>query len=78
MSSVFDDAPADALDETFTASLPQTTCLPCGRIIPRRRHRIVLRASWRNKSETLCPKCWATVCQWASRFALQQGVLDLS
>jgi hypothetical protein len=65
------------LDDIWEASLPAAKCLPCGRIIPRRQHRIMLRASWRNASETLCPECWKTVCNWASRFALEQGLLDL-
>ena len=75
MSSVFDD-PREHLPDIWEASLPAATCLPCGRIIPRRQHRIVLRASWRKASETLCPDCWGLICQWASRFALQQGALD--
>jgi len=73
--SVF-DVP-EHLDDIWEASLPAATCLPCGAAIPRRQHRVVIRASWRNASETLCPSCWGLICSWASRFALQQGVLDL-
>jgi len=61
----------------YQHTLPQADCTACGRIIPRRRHRIYLRASWAPKGDVLCPRCWSIVCQWASRFALQQAELPL-
>ena len=60
----------------YVMTLPARSCNVCGREIRRRTHRVVIRASWRNEPETLCPGCWRVICQWASRFALQQGVLD--
>jgi hypothetical protein len=65
------------LPDIWEASLPAATCLPCGATIPRRQHRVVIRASWHKASETLCPKCWQTICQWAARFAYQQGILPI-
>jgi|GEM_PF-5363350 len=67
------DAEAGSLAESlYVASLPQVKCTACSRIIPRRKHRLTMRASWRNDWEYLCPQCWYQVCQWAERFALQQ------
>ena len=62
-------------DDLFEASLPSATCTACGQHIARRHHRVKIRASWRNLNDTLCPGCWNTVCQWAARFALAQGIL---
>ena len=72
----WDDAPggtgASLLESVFISSLPETTCNACGDKIARRAHRMMLRASWRDRAENLCPACWSAVTQWASRFALQQ------
>lgn len=58
--------------EMYVVSLPAVICASCGARIARRAHRMTLRASWRDRWEHLCPDCWAVVCQWAARFALQQ------
>jgi DNA-directed RNA polymerase subunit RPC12/RpoP len=72
------DDPVDlTADGFFSATLPQVKCNACGRIIARRRHRMQLRASWRDRTEYLCPQCWNMVVSWASRFALQQLELPL-
>jgi hypothetical protein len=63
-------------DSMFVVTLPQRACHVCADTIPRRRHRVIIRASWRGADETLCMKCWSTICEWARRFALQQMVLD--
>jgi RNase P subunit RPR2 len=57
------------------ASLPAVTCASCGKLIKRRKHRMTLRASWREETDYLCASCWYQVCRWASRFALQQMTL---
>lgn len=56
-------------------TLPERNCTACTRRIPRRKHRVTLRASWRGQEDILCPKCWMSICQWAQRFALIQGIL---
>lgn len=61
----------------FIASLPQAHCSACDDLIPRRKHRVAIRASWRDGPEVLCPACWWVICQWAQRFALKQLHLDL-
>jgi hypothetical protein len=72
------DAPYDEItDNTYVASLPKVTCVACGVVIPRRKHRMALRASWRDSTEYLCPYDWHQVCEWATRFALQQLELPL-
>lgn len=72
----WDDAPdgtgATLLENVFIASLPKAMCAACGDDIARRAHRVMLRASWRQGPEALCPSCWSVIVQWASRFALQQ------
>lgn len=69
----FDEAPNGEAPGLFGATLPQRTCAACKRIIPRRRHRVHLRASWRENAEDLCPECWRAICSWAARFALAQA-----
>jgi hypothetical protein len=64
-------------DALFKAGLPEVRCCGCGDMINRRADRMMLRASWRETTESLCPTCWGTVCAWASRFALQQQELEL-
>jgi hypothetical protein len=74
----FQDAPrGDPEPSFFTMTLPQIRCTTCGRAIARRKHRIQIKASWRVQTETLCPECWHTVCEWASRFALAQLPLPI-
>jgi RNase P subunit RPR2 len=65
------------LDQVFQASLPRTNCAACHHAIPRRTHRMTLRASWREAPETICLYCWKTICEWARRFALEQIAMDL-
>jgi hypothetical protein len=73
----FEMPSSDDTRDLYVMSLPQRDCTVCGRHIGRRSHRVVIRASWRDVMETLCPGCWGTICQWASRFALQQAILPL-
>lgn len=71
--------PDVSLEESlYKNSLPQVRCAACEQLIARRKHRVFIRASWRDASESLCAPCWTTLCQWAARFALVQGELDLS
>lgn len=75
------DMPEEAkglVDSLFQASLPQQTCAACHRIIPRRRPRITIRASWRPEPDHLCPQCWRVICEWAARFAHTQLELPLN
>ena len=64
-------------DDLFSGSLPATDCSACGRLVGRREHRVKVFLSWRDSPDDLCTECWGTICQWAQRFALQQGMLDL-
>jgi hypothetical protein len=68
----FADAPSGEAPGLFGATLPQVRCSACRRVIARRRHRVHIRASWRDSAEDLCPDCWGTICAWAARFALVQ------
>lgn len=78
----FSDPPSGTggslVESLFTASLPETHCDGCGSLIMRRQPRMMLRASWRDCQESLCPGCWGAIVQWAQRFALQQLELPLS
>ncbi len=76
---MFEPAPDgnDLAAQMYVASLPMVTCTACGNRIPRRKHRMTMRASWRNQWEHLCPTCWYQVCEWASLFALQQIELPI-
>ena len=65
-------------ERLFEASLPQVRCNACGHIIARRKPRMMLRASWRDANENLCPTCWGAFFGWAERFALQQLELPLT
>jgi len=65
-------APEGEAPGMFGATLPQVKCSACHRVIPRRRHRVHLRVSWRESAEDLCPECWGTICSWAARFAYTQ------
>jgi hypothetical protein len=69
---------ANLTESLFHASLPEARCTACGRTVARRKHRVAIRCSWRPAVEILCPGCWAVICQWAVRFAQQQGILDLA
>lgn len=64
-------------DPLFAASLPGLACTACGHWIPRRVHRVWVRATWREARDNLCMRCWQTVCDWAARFALIQDELPL-
>lgn len=66
---------ASLLEDVFIASLPKTTCTACGDDLPRRSHRVMVRASWRPATENLCPSCWSVITEWAARFALRQADL---
>lgn len=68
---------ANLADSLYITSLPAAACAACNRSVGRRKHRIVVRASWRSSPETLCLRCWVAVCQRAVRFALEQGELGL-
>jgi hypothetical protein len=74
---MFSAPPTPTVDALFQAGLPQAQCSGCDHIIDRRKHRVMLRVSWRPAVESLCPSCWRTICAWAARFALEQGSLDL-
>jgi len=69
------DSGVDFSQNLYVNSLPEVRCTACREKVPRRKHRVAIRASWRPAQEHLCPNCWATVCQWAVRFALDQGIL---
>jgi hypothetical protein len=73
----FEDADSRLAQDLYTASLPKVECDVCQRTIARRKDRVTLRASWRGKWEYICPSCWRVICEWASRFALQQLSLPL-
>jgi len=70
-----EDAPESDREEFWRHTLPPERCRGCARVIPRRRHRVIVRASWRAENDVMCVDCWRTVCQWAARFALQQSRL---
>ena len=70
------EIPEGSADQLYAVSLPARVCLACDAAIPRRANRVVIRASWRPGPETLCVRCWLTICSWAARFANKQGVLD--
>lgn len=78
----FSDAPdgteTNLAENLFVASLPAAVCSACGDGMKRRSHRVMLRATWRPKNETLCPDCWRVITEWAARFALRQMELDLA
>ncbi len=61
----------------FQMSLPEVRCSACFHRVPRRKHRMMLRASWRQDVEYLCPDCWLGIVDWAKRFALQQMELPI-
>jgi len=48
-------------DALFVAGLPERECASCHVIVPRRKHRVTLRFSWRGAPETLCPECWSII-----------------
>jgi hypothetical protein len=73
-----EDTETSLAEDLFKMSLPQVECDACRRIIPRRRPRMMLRASWAKRTEYLCPNCWRKVMDWAARFALQHQELDLA
>jgi hypothetical protein len=69
---LFGEVPHTVAESLFTASLPQARCNSCRTLIQRRDHRVMLRATWRPEADVLCRDCWYTVCEWATRFCLQQ------
>ncbi len=73
---MFSQSPQDA-EELTMVSLPERDCYACRTVIHRRVHRVVIKASWRPTPETLCTRCWHTICLWASRFAMEQKLLPL-
>jgi hypothetical protein len=74
-----EDTETTLTEDLFNMSLPQVQCDACRRIIPRRKPRMTLRASWAQRMEYLCPNCWRSFTEWAAaRFALQQEELDLA
>ena len=58
----WDDAPggtgASLLESVFINSLPEVTCNACGDKIARRAHRMMLRASWRDRARAICASRW--------------------
>lgn len=77
MSGIFSESNHDTVDQLLLETLPARECTACDRKIARREHRMTLRASWKQSVEVLCIPCWATICQWAARFALEQLELPL-
>jgi hypothetical protein len=72
------DVTGGSLSESlFVASLPSVKCDACGRYVPRRQHRVRIRASWRDHDESICTQCWRKIMEWAARFALRQLELPL-
>lgn len=63
------------LDSLYVGSLPAEHCHACRTVIRPRYQRVWIRATWRPGRETLCVPCWKFICDWAKRFALQQGLL---
>lgn len=74
---LFDPPQGSLVDDLYVHTLPPAVCAACHGHIARRKNRVVIRASWRQQNEILCPECWGAICQWARRFALQQMVLPL-
>jgi hypothetical protein len=73
----FDPPQGSLVDDLYIYMLPAAACTTCNRHIARRQNRVVIRATWRQQNEILCPECWGVICEWARRFALRKAELPL-